>query len=96
MRARIEKWGDSLAVRLPVTLTAEIGLAAGQDVEIEIVGGSLRLRAAGAPRYTLSALAEEMGPETRPPFEDWGSAGNEWPEEDWNGVDPRDEGPDRS
>lgn len=34
--ARIARWGNSLAIRLPVALVRELGLKEGDDLEINI------------------------------------------------------------
>ncbi len=41
MRTRIKKWGNSLAVRIPRSFAADVGLEADVDVEMALVDGSL-------------------------------------------------------
>jgi antitoxin MazE len=36
---RVEKWDDSLAVRLPPAMVEALGLTEGDEIEIHIVGG---------------------------------------------------------
>lgn len=35
---QVSKWGNSLAVRLPAQVVEVLGLAEGDDVEIEVLG----------------------------------------------------------
>jgi antitoxin MazE len=35
---RVEKWGNSLAVRLPASVVETLGLREGDEIEIEIAG----------------------------------------------------------
>lgn len=41
MRTRVKKWGNSLAVRIPRAIAAEVGLEPDADVEMTLVDGSL-------------------------------------------------------
>ncbi len=36
---QVAKWGNSLAVRLPVVVVEALGLQEGDDIEIEVAGG---------------------------------------------------------
>ncbi|PVX73515.1 AbrB/MazE/SpoVT family DNA-binding domain-containing protein [Paraburkholderia unamae] len=40
----LKRWGNSLAVRVPASLAAKLGLAEGQEVEVEVEDGSLTVR----------------------------------------------------
>jgi antitoxin MazE len=35
---RVEKWGDSLAIRLPAAVVETLGLKEGDEVEVQIAG----------------------------------------------------------
>ncbi len=76
MQARISKWGNSLAVRLPKRLADELGLSAGSTVEVAAENGALSITpVTPIPRYRLADLVAEMkrlGPENEPPLVDWG------------------------
>jgi antitoxin MazE len=41
MKARIQKWGNSLALRIPKTFASEAGLEADSPVEISVEEGRL-------------------------------------------------------
>ena len=63
MNARVGKWGNSLAIRIPGIYTRELGLAEGAELDLTCVDGGLLLR----PRkreYRLEELLEQISPET--------------------------------
>ncbi|HET9096732.1 MAG TPA: AbrB/MazE/SpoVT family DNA-binding domain-containing protein [Candidatus Baltobacteraceae bacterium] len=78
MRTRVDRWGNSLGVRLPKSVAERIGLREGDPVEMEIDGNAVIVRRAG-PRYTLDQLLENLAPETRHEdyFADSGFVGRE-------------------
>lgn len=63
MRSRVKKWGNSLAVRIPHSFAAEVGLEPDADVEMTLVDGSLVVTsvARGDARVAelLSSVTEE-------------------------------------
>jgi antitoxin MazE len=76
MKAKIAKWGNSAAVRLPKAALEATGLQAGAEVDVVVEGRELRLKqVVRTPHYTLQELLAEMdrlGPESRPEVVDWG------------------------
>lgn len=73
MKVRISKWGNSLGLRLPRALAREVGLEAGQTVELSAVAGKLEVRTqTPIPRYRLADLLAGVGPGDAPPSLDWG------------------------
>lgn len=56
MRTRIQKWGNSLAVRIPKTFATEAGIRADSAVEISLVDGRLVIEPVGGPSITLEDL----------------------------------------
>ncbi|HEY2739756.1 MAG TPA: AbrB/MazE/SpoVT family DNA-binding domain-containing protein [Thermoanaerobaculia bacterium] len=64
MRAKVQKWGNSLAVRIPKPVAQEAGLRADLDVEMSIHQGTLVL-APTQRRYTLEELVQGITPENR-------------------------------
>jgi antitoxin MazE len=65
MRTQIARWGNSLAVRLPRQLAAEIGLADGTLVDIDVVDGTVRVSSA-RPVYALADLLAGVTPDNIP------------------------------
>jgi len=60
----IQKWGNSLGVRIPRDIAAELGLAAGKQVTLEKQDGALSIRPLSIPRYSLKTLLKGMKPPT--------------------------------
>jgi antitoxin MazE len=62
MRVAVQKWGNSLAVRIPRALAEEVGIERGSQVELAVEQGRLvavplRPRAS---RYTLDELLAQV------------------------------------
>lgn len=69
MLTKVQKWGNSLVLRIPKALAEEAGLEAGSEVELRVENGCLKIYPAGAPRYTLEELVAQITPENR--HEEW-------------------------
>lgn len=54
MQARIHKWGNSLAIRIPESFAGEIGIQSGSLVDISVQSGNLVV----APLSSLWRLEE--------------------------------------
>lgn len=55
MRTRVQKWGNSLAVRIPKPFAQGAGLQPCSEVEVSLEKGEVRL-APVRPRWTLRTL----------------------------------------
>jgi len=76
MRARVSKWGNSLAIRLPKAAAESLRVKEGEQVEVAIEGDSLTIRSA-RPRYRLEDLIAAITPTSRPPAVEFPPAGEE-------------------
>lgn len=77
MQTRIDRWGNSLGLRLPKSVAQRVGLREGDRVDIDVDGSTLRIRRA-RPRYTLDELLVGMTQEmTHDEFADAGEVGLE-------------------
>lgn len=56
MKARVQKWGNSLALRIPKSFAAETNLADESIVDITVVKGKLVVVSVAEPKITLSKL----------------------------------------
>ena len=56
MKARIQKWGNSLALRIPKTFATEAGLAEDVPVELSLVRGKVVVNPVSAEPLTLEEL----------------------------------------
>jgi antitoxin MazE len=78
MKTQIQKWGNSLAVRIPKAFAASLGLAQDSSVELALENGSLVVRPSPGPRYELSELLDRVTENNLHTEEDYGRAvGNE-------------------
>ena len=76
----ISKWGNSLAVRIPLAIAKQASLSEGDCVKMALArDGAIVLRPARR-KYDLSDLVARITPKNRHPETDWG-----WPEgeESW-------------
>ncbi|NOZ21814.1 MAG: AbrB/MazE/SpoVT family DNA-binding domain-containing protein [Planctomycetes bacterium] len=60
MDTRIKKWGNSLAVRIPKPLAAEIGLEQDSAVEVSLEKGRLVITPERRPAPTLNDLLAKV------------------------------------
>jgi antitoxin MazE len=56
MRTQVQKWGNSLALRIPRSFATESKIAEGSVVNMSIVEGKLIIEPASEPTYTLDEL----------------------------------------
>jgi antitoxin MazE len=56
MRTRVQKWGNSLALRIPKSFAAEVGLQKEASVEISLADGKLVITPVAEPKLTLKQL----------------------------------------
>ncbi len=60
MKARIQKWGNSLAVRIPKAFADEIGLDQGSSIQMMVENGTLTIEPDREPAWTLDALLADV------------------------------------
>jgi antitoxin MazE len=70
--ARLSKWGNSLAIRIPQALVKQARLSEGDQVSLDLAAdGSIVLRSR-APRYSLEELVAGITPRNRHRETKWG------------------------
>ena len=52
MQTRIQKWGNSLALRIPKAVAEQVGVVQGRVVELDVEDGALHIRPA-TPRVIV-------------------------------------------
>ena len=72
MRTRIQKWGNSLAVRIPKAFAVEVGLEKDREVELSVEKGRLVVVSPATPSYTLEELLAGVRPSNLHGETDWG------------------------
>ena len=60
MQARVQRWGNSLAVRIPKPFALEIGLEQNTLVTVSISEGKLLLEPIIEPKYTLEQMLGQV------------------------------------
>jgi antitoxin MazE len=56
MRTRVQKWGNSLALRIPKSFADEVGLQKETSVEISLAEGKLVITPIAKPMLNLNQL----------------------------------------
>jgi antitoxin MazE len=78
MKARIVKWGNSLALRIPKPFADEARLAEDSAVDMSVRNGTLVIVPVVEPELTLEELVSRITPENRHGETETGTAvGNE-------------------
>ncbi len=65
MTTKVQKWGNSLAVRIPRTLAGQMHLGPNSTVELCVEDGRLVLTPQERPRYVLAELLAGVTDENR-------------------------------
>ena len=66
MKTRVQKWGNSLALRIPKSFAAEAGLHANAAVELSLVEGTLVVQPITPQPLTLDQLLRGITDENLP------------------------------
>jgi len=65
MTTKLQKWGNSYAVRIPKNLIQDIKLTQGSEIEIKYHKRSLVIKPKIQKEYTLKELLKGITPENR-------------------------------
>jgi len=60
MKTRVQKWGNSLALRIPKSFATEVGLQRETSVEISLANGKLVITPVAKPKPTLKQLLAKV------------------------------------
>ena len=63
MEARVQKWGNSLAIRIPKAFANQVGLADMAAVDLSVEGNTLIVTPLQEPELTLADLLARVTPE---------------------------------
>jgi antitoxin MazE len=66
MKVRVQKWGDTLALRIPESFASEMRIEQDTEVDLSIVDGKLIISSTKGWAVTLEDLLERITPENRP------------------------------
>jgi len=60
MKTRIQRWGNSLALRIPKSFASEAGLQKETSIELSVSNGKLIITPLVEPRFTLKQLISKI------------------------------------
>lgn len=64
IKTRVQKWGNSMALRIPKIIFSELGLMEHHVVELHVVDNELRVRpVVPTKEYSLDELVEGITPQ---------------------------------
>ena len=77
MHSHIQKWGNSLGVRIPARLAKALGLHPGSHVTLEIENGRIVIQ---IPKYDLETMLNAITSKNQhhPLLDDMQVGGEEW------------------
>jgi len=62
-KSTVQLWGNSLAVRIPVSIARSARIRVGQPVELTVGDDGIHVRPMGAPQTTLAQKLAAFDPE---------------------------------
>jgi len=60
MRTRVQRWGNSLAVRIPKSFAVELELDHDSEVDLALVNGQLTVMPVAVPSFSLDELLQQI------------------------------------
>ena len=72
MNTTIQKWGNSLALRIPSSLAKDVHLHQGSVVEVAVMEGKMVVKPRRQHKYSLSQLLKDITKENFHSEHDWG------------------------
>jgi len=60
MKTRMQKWGNSLAIRIPKAFATEVGLKEESEVDVSLKSGKIVVVPVEKPGLTLKALVAKI------------------------------------
>lgn len=72
MIATIQKWGNSLALRIPLAVAKQIHVKEGDSVTLKVGASGLTVKPA-PKKLSLDELLDKVTPENLHPATDWGA-----------------------
>jgi antitoxin MazE len=64
----VQQWGNSLAIRVPVSIARALKLRLGLPVELTVADDSIVIKVAGEPKLTLHQKLSSFEPAKHLPF----------------------------
>lgn len=73
MNTTVQKWGNSLALRIPSSVAKDIALIKGSAVEILVESGRMIVKPAKRTKPSLAKLLKGVTKSNRHTEQDWGA-----------------------
>lgn len=73
MNATVQKWGNSLALRIPSAVAKDIQLRQGSEIELTVENGRMIVKPAKKRKPSLARLLKGVTKENSHPEQDWGA-----------------------
>ena len=72
MTTTVQKWGNSLALRIPSSLAKDIHLHQGSVVDVAVVEGRMVLKPKGEHKVSLAQMLKSITKTNQHSEQDWG------------------------
>jgi antitoxin MazE len=63
MKVQVQKWGNSLALRIPKSFAVESNIGQGSTVEVTLENGKIIVFPVAHPEFSLDEMLEQITPE---------------------------------
>jgi antitoxin MazE len=78
MNTKVQKWGNSLGIRIPFTITKSLNIKANTSIQIKIEGDKIVMQPIKNIEYDLKELISQINESNRHDEQEWGNPiGNE-------------------
>ena len=78
MNTKVQKWGNSLGIRIPISITKSLNIKANTSIEIKIEGDKILMQPIKNIEYDLKKLISHINESNRHDEKEWGNPiGNE-------------------
>ncbi len=70
---KVKKWGNSLAIRIPLSVAQNLGLQINSQIQITSDGTTATLKPESPKKLKLQDLLDKVTPENTHGLNDWGT-----------------------
>lgn len=74
MNTTVQKWGNSLALRIPSSMAKDVHLHQGSVVNVAVIENKIVVQSKGQRKYSLSQLLKAVKKNNLHSEHDWGKA----------------------
>ncbi len=60
MKSTVQKWGNSLAIRIPKSFATEIGLSQGTEINLVLFENKIQIEPIKKKKFTLDELLSQV------------------------------------